>query len=221
MSTFKNLQDDTLDLCQELQGRTDFTLTRIKRLINQGYYDFVRKTRILKDYDDITTVANQTSYDLSDQDIEVLSVKYVSDSGSLLLKPYPGGWSNIPTATTYGTPEFYWYKNINTRSGGKIGTEPTINTSDNTLRIWVSKMFDSELSANDDVPELKLEYHDALVYYATWRLYAIYGHLNEAWSSKTLTFKNLYDGIIKDYLGLEKPMYDIRDFDSRRKFEVG
>lgn len=205
MSTFKQIQDDVLDLCQELQAQTDFTLKRVKRLINRGQIDFARKTKCIESDVSITTVANQAEYSYSDASdlqyfITIDHVRYIQSASDVgdVLKPYPGGWSALPKTMIYGTPTKYWHRKIFNRQGLKIGTWPIAGTSSLTLKVYGSILPTAEMSADGDYPQIADQYHDALVDYAVWRSFELYSHSNGAWANKAFAHKTLYENLVNE-----------------------
>ena len=104
--TFKDIQDLVLDQLQEIQGATDFTLTKLKKYINLGYNDFTRRTRAFTTSYDVTTVADQTSYSIiAGAFYHISHVRYIEDSSTEYgepLRKYPGGYSNLPKNKDFG-----------------------------------------------------------------------------------------------------------------------
>lgn len=204
--TYKQMQDDVLDLCQELQGRTDFTLKRVKRLINIGYKNFCKDTDALTSLFSITTVANQDTYSSSDLAnwafvYRVLSVKYVeetSEFGKELL-PYPGGYAKLPRNKSYGEPDYYYLQDIGATTLRKIGTYPIIAASSETLEIQACHYPLTDLSADTDEPSIEDEYRSAIVYYAAARAMVIYAHSNPAWRTKATDMMSLYRSEIETF----------------------
>lgn len=181
--TFKQMQDDVLDLCQELQRQTDFTLKRVKRMINRGYYDFVKKTDALVGTFSFTTVANQVTYSSSDLTsfahvYKILHVKYLEapDEFGRILKPYPGGYTGLPKLQSTGIPDFYYTLGIGTPGVRKIGTYPIIATSSETLEVLAYYSPSTELSADTDESLIEDEFRESFVFYAVSRLFSMYGH---------------------------------------------
>ena len=211
--TFNQIQDDVLDLCQEIQGQTDFTLKRVKHLINKGYYDFARRAKCIEKTVDITTVANQETYTFADAAnlayiYHIHTVKYIDDSTKfgVPLSPYPGGYANLPENKIYGTPVYYYTKMANDYAGVTIGTYPICSSSSETIRIVGFSFPQAELSADGDVPHIKPGWRDALTYYTVSRLFRMYEHLNPRWERKANTNWALYMDIVQDSkfnLGIE------------------
>ena len=207
MSTFNQLQDDTLDLCQEIAAQTDFTMTKVKRQINRGYYDFVKRTACIQDVIDITTVADQESYTASDaanlayvyKPWLVRYIEYDEDAGSLVdergdvLKPYHGGVSALPDVKYTGTPTHYWTRGVHTRGEFEIGTSPICSSSDRVIRVYAFMFPTADLSSDSDQPLMKEAWQDALVNYAVWKLHLPYVHLNKAWHQKAMEHKYYYE----------------------------
>jgi len=141
--TFKEIQDYLLLQSQELQGLTDYNLPIIKFIINRVYLDIVKKTKCIEDNVDITTVANQFSYSITDSAnlayiYKPYLVRYIRsgiDENGEKLTPYSGGYSNLPENRTYGTPKQYWIRGLHTRSEIEFGTIPICATTGNTIRI--------------------------------------------------------------------------------------
>lgn len=203
---FKDMQDDVLDICQELQGRPDFTIDRVKRMINRGYYGFVKDTDCILDVLSFTTVANQVFYTSSDTAnfayaYKIVSAKYITESSEFgkPLIPYPGGHLNLPRNKGYGEPVYYYTQGVSGTNLKKIGTYPIIDVSSETLEVQVCRFPTTDLSSNTDEPAIHNAYRDALVFYAVWRLYHAYSHLNPAFRAKALEHKNLYRELVDDF----------------------
>lgn len=206
---FKQLQDDVLDYCQELQGSVGFTLTRVKNQINRGYYDFVRRTKCIQTEVTVDTVANQFSYQLDPWFYKIEHVRYIEDasadvlSGSAseigeVLHPYPGGFASLPKNKEYGNPTWYWVRAADDRTKGEIGTVPIVNTSSYTIKIWLSIFPQSDMSTDATVPRIKEAWQDALVHFAVWKLFDSYSHLNAAYLTKSLNHKQQYFELVVD-----------------------
>jgi hypothetical protein len=204
-NTFKQLQDDTLDICQDLQKKPDFTLVRVKRMINRGYRNFCKDTNCIEDVLNFTTVANQQYYSSTDTAnfayaYRVIGAKYITTAtefGKPLVR-YPGGYSKLPKNMAYGTPVYYYDLGMGSVNQRKIGTYPIIDVVE-TLEVKVNRYPTVDLSAIGDIPVIDDEYHDALVFYAVWRLFHAYSHLNREWRNKAMEHKNLYDELVNQY----------------------
>jgi hypothetical protein len=62
-STFVNLQSDVTNaLHAAIKAQSTYSAAEVKRLLNRAYNDFVKRTRAIKDYVDITSVAEQVNY---------------------------------------------------------------------------------------------------------------------------------------------------------------
>jgi hypothetical protein len=203
--TFKNLIDDTLDLCQELQGKPDFTVVRVKRMINRAYYDFARQTRCLRTELNIATVANQESYAINDEVYDFHHLRYVTDSTAeygKILYPYPGGYSKLPRNKGFGEPVYYYIVGIVTRTKSEIGFYPipdAVEAVKGWCTIFPGGTSAPELTLDAHVPLFKDAWHDALVHYAVWKLFASYSHLNPAINRKSLEFKTFYNSDVQDF----------------------
>lgn len=206
-TTFKNMQDDVKDIVQELQGVADFSTTRIKRMLNRGYRNFVKDTDCILDVFSFTTVANQVLYDSSDvanfaYAYKIVSVKYITDATNefgKVLQPYPGGHGRLPEDKSFGEPCWYYTRGISTNGMKKIGTYPIIDVANETLEVQAYRSPISDLSADADEPTIDDEYRDALVYYAVWRLFHSYSHRNPAFRAKAIEHKQLYDEVVEEF----------------------
>lgn len=203
---FKDMQDDVLDYCQDLQGETDFTLTRIKRAINRGYRAFVRATDCIPDVFSFTTVANQQYYDSSDvanwaYAYKVIGVKYIEDSGEWgrVLYPYPGGYEALPINKQYGRPTHYYILAQDGTTVSQVGTYPIVSASNETLEVRAFRYATADLSNNTDEPAMADEYRDALVHFAVWRLHAAYAHKKREWRAKGLEHRAFYQELVDSY----------------------
>lgn len=192
--TFKEIQDLTLDQLQDVQKELDVTLTKIKKYINRAYFDFCKRTGCLQDSYDVTTVANQLAYDVSAAlYLKIEHVRYIADSSEVgePLRPYPGGFANLPREKSYGKPYWYWIRYANQRDSMEIGTWPIANVADKTLRVF-GQDIPTALSDNADVPLVKEPYQDALVTGAVWMMTKAYAHKNRALRGKALDARTEY-----------------------------
>jgi hypothetical protein len=203
--TFKELQDEVLDFCQEIQSRPDFNITRVKRAINRGYYDFAGKTSCLQSEFELTTAVNQESYAINDEIIDFYHVRYIIDATNEYgkpLTPYPGGYAGLPKNKSFGEPSEYWFRGLDTRVKCEIGFYP-IPDAVETIKGWCLCLPGGssapELSSNSDKPLIRDAWQDALVNYAVWKLHATYSHLNKAWRAKALEFKGFYDENVESH----------------------
>ena len=209
--TFLQMQTDALDLLHELQNHTQYSLPKLKHYINQGCIVFARRTRCIEGTVDITTVSNQFEYDESDAAtlaniLVPYHVRYVDGTeNGIPLKPWVGGYTNLPKSYSYGTPYFYWLRNVHTKSqtaptaytGVRFGTWPICGTADKTLRI-VAFMKPSTLVADADTVEFKEDWHDAPVHYAVYKIYQMFSHLRPGWDKKSKEHIALFDRIVSD-----------------------
>ena len=190
-----------MEFCQELQGISTFGRPQIKRQINRGYYDFVKKTGVIQDVIDITSEANKESYDSSDaanlafvyKPELVRHIESGQDEFGDRLFPFPGGFSNLPNIKTPGTPTHYWTRGLHTRAEFVIGTYPIDSASSNIIRVYASMFPTADLSADSDEPLIKEAWQDTLVNYAVWKLFSLYSHQNRAWREKAREHKFYYD----------------------------
>jgi len=201
--TFKQLQDEVLDYCQELQSITDFSITKVKRFINRAQLDFIRQTKCKQLDIDITTVANQVSYTSSDAAnlafaFDVFEVRY--DDGT--------EWGNkltfrdhvtLPEQYQYGRPYEYWITGNHSKGNFTIGTFPIISVSSNTLRVSAFVYPLVDLSANTDEPVIEDAWQDALPEYAAYRLFKIYSHRDKAFVYRSREHKAEYQNYVEDY----------------------
>lgn len=198
--TFKRLQDDVIDLCQELQKNTDLTITKIKNVINRGYYDFVKQTYAITNTIDITSVADKISYTSSDaanlayvyKPYQVRWIQSGVTERGKVLQPFPGGHANLPQRYEYGIPSHYVITQVHTRGNIALQTYPIDSASGNTIRVYAFMFPTADLSGATDQPLIKEAWQDALVKYAVWQLFSQYGHTNPAFRAKSLEYKSFY-----------------------------
>lgn len=203
------MQEDALDLLQELQNHPQYSSTKLKHYINRGIYTFVRKTKCLEGIVEITTVADQVKYDESDEsDITSImipyQVRYVDGTEvGRALKTWVGGYTNLPKKYSYGTPYYYWLKNVHARSvtapstytGVELGTWPICSSSGKTIQ--VDAFFRPQtLVADDDESEIQLEWHDAPVFYGVARMFGMFGHLRTGWQNKSLFYMSEFERMV-------------------------
>ena len=209
--TFLEMQTDALDLLQELQNHPQYSVTKLKQYLNRGSVAFVRKTKCIEGTINITTVSDQFEYTETDEATLVsiylpYQFRYVvgTEVGDIL-KPYPGGYTNLPKTYQYGTPAFYWIRNLHSKSttdpattiGVRVGTWPIAHVADVTLRIdaflWPTTMVE-----NTATPEYKDAWHDAPVYYAVARFFGTFSHLRPAWREKAATYMNEFERLVAE-----------------------
>lgn len=209
--TFSEMQTDVLDILQDWQNHPDYTVTKLKHYINLGNRAFARLTKAIEGTIDITTVSNLFEYTQSNQaNLQYLfkpkQVRYIEASSEIgrKLSPYPAGYTNLPKDKQYGTPYFYWFKNIAgrsiesgstgaiTRQGVSMGTWPIAGTASKTLRVegflWPATMTDDA-----HVPEYDEAWHDAPVYWAAFRLLWLFSEKTSATRQKMADCKNMFD----------------------------
>ena len=209
--TFGQMQTDALDLLQEIQNHPQYTISKLKHYLNQGNMAFARKTKAIEGTIDITTVANQFEYDESDKSTLAniyipYQVRYVdgSEVGDQL-KPWPGGYTNLPKRYSYGTPTYYWLRNLHARSttnpaaytGVRFGTWPIAGTADKTIRIDAF-LHPATLVTEAAEPEYKDTWGDAPVHYAVSRMFAIFSHLNPSWDRKAMFHMSEFERLVSD-----------------------
>lgn len=201
--TFKEMQDLALDQLQELQGATDFTLIKLKKYLNLGYTDFVRRVKPISDSYDITTVANQVSYSIyAARFFGVSHARYIADSSTeygIPLKLWPGGYANLPRFKEFGEPSFIWARYGGDNTAAEVGTVPIISTADVTLRVLGYNLPDP-LSNDSAIPVIHEAYHEAPILWAIWKIGNAYAHKSKAIREKSLTARNEYLELVKDSL---------------------
>ena len=207
-TTFKNMQDAVIaSLHPAIKSRSNYSLDLVKNHINKGYYEFVRRTKCIEGTVDITTVANQSSYTQSDNSsianiMQPYEVRYVESGSSNVgwpLKPYEGGHANLPRTKVYGIPSHYWIRGGNSYGNFEIGTYPIIDASGGTLRIDAFMWPSSELSNDDDEPEIEEAYREALVDYALYKIYRMFKYIDKSWHELSLTYRADFLQIIAEW----------------------
>jgi len=205
--TFKQLQDDTLNLTQELADVAGFTLDVVKRQINRGYRAFVRKTGCIEDVVNITTVAQQQWYTSSDAAniafmYKINAVRYVDSDLGRILRPYPGGYDNLPKTKQYGVPDWYVTQRFSTKGKQRIGSWKIENAGSKVLEVKALMFPTADLSADADQADIIDDFTDAIIWYAVWQLFSQYSHIKREWRAKALGHKALFDGAISEYIAL-------------------
>lgn len=188
-TTFLNLQNDVINaLHPAIIDRTAYSTDEVKRMINRMYFDFIKRTKLIKGTIDVTTVANQASYTSSDAAnlayvYEINEVRMITDSDNgYILMPYPGGHANLPRILTYSSlPGHFWTKGIGTPGEFEIGTWPIHDTTGDTLRIETFLFPTSELSNDSDEPVIEEQHREALAIGALWKLYRQFSYINKDW----------------------------------------
>lgn len=182
--------------------------------INRGYFDFVKRIGGIEDRIDITTVANQEAYTYADTGatnlkygLKIIQVRWDEDSSDYdasdwegqILVPFPGGYANLPKTRVYGRPYYYWYRHVGKKGGMTIGTWNIIDTADQRIRVWFTRMPSSLLSSDTDEPEIPVGWQEALVDFAVWKMYRVYSHKNKEYKEKAITHRDLYFEAVHDY----------------------
>ena len=208
---FSQMQTDALDLLQEIQNHPQYSLDKLKHYLNQGNLAFVRMTRAIETTVNITTVANQFEYDESDASgladmFYAYQIRYVDGTETgRPLKQWVGGFTNLPKEYSYGTPYYYWTRNVHAATvtapsnytGVRIGTWPICSESSKTLQVDGYKR-PATLVGTSDEPEVQPEWHDAIVYYAVYRFYDALSHLNAGWDRKADKFYLKFERLVDD-----------------------
>jgi len=193
--TYKEIQDLVQDQLQEVLAATDMTGAKIRKYINMGYNDFCRRTKILSDNYDITTVADQESYSLvTGAFLHIQHVRYIEDSTTEYgepLKLYPGGYAGLPQQKEFGIPCFYWTRYHGDNTAVEIGTVPIISTSSETLRVFGYKL-PAAMGLDSSVPVIHEAYHEALVLYPVWKMCNAYAHKSRAIREKAREARDEY-----------------------------
>lgn len=207
--TFSEQQTDAIDLMQEIVDHPEYSLAKLKGYLNRGNLTFVRKTKCIEGTIDITTVSNQFEYDESDAaTLANLMIPYLvryvdgTETGRHL-KPWPGGFTNLPKEYSYGEPYYYWIRNVHAATvtapsaytGVRFGTWPIATTASKTVRIH-GFMRPATLSGDSDESEVQPEWHDAMVYYAVSRMFGMVSHLNKAWANKAVFYMSEFERTI-------------------------
>ncbi len=207
--TFLEMQTDALDLLQEIQNHPQYSLVKLKGYINRGNVTFARKTKCIEGTVSITTVANQFEYDESDKvalaNLSIpYQVRYVDGTETgRPLKTWPGGYTNLPKEYSYGTPYYYWVRNVHAATvtapsaytGIRIGTWPIAGESSKIIKI--DGFFrPSTLAGDTHESEIQPEWHDALVYYAVSRMFGMFGHLRAAWAKKSVFYMSEFERMV-------------------------
>lgn len=203
--TYGALKDQVILITQELNEEPEFNINRILQLINHGYVDFARRTMCMSKTFSITTVANQAVYDVDDSVLKVHTVRYVEDSSTEYgyeLKPYPGGYGNLPRIKSYGTPSYYFIRHPHDLTNERdIGTWPIIGTSDKTLE-YDAFYTPGDLSIDGVEPAFNSAYHHALYEYAVWKAYSMFAHKKPEYARKGLEYREYYMERVSDALRL-------------------
>lgn len=201
--TFKEIQDLVLDQLQELSGTTDFTLTKLKKYINLGQVDFARRTKLLTNKFDITTVANQESYAIANaRFIDILHVRYIEDNTTeygRALRLFPGGYVNLPRQKLFGTPEQFWIRYGGDNVAMEIGTIPIASASSETISVFGHNL-PVDLSADGDITLINQAYHEALILYPVWKIANAYAHKSPAIRNKAIAARDEYLEIVQTAL---------------------
>ena len=208
---FVGMQTDAIDLLHEIQNQPTYSLDKLKKSINRGNLVFVRRTKCLEDTIDITTVANQFEYNVSDAATLAnlmipIHVRYVDGTEvGRPLKTWPGGFTNLPREYSYADPVYYWWRNVHAATvtdpspytGVIFGTWPICGTSAKTIRVY-GFMRPAALVDNEDTSEIQPEWHDAPVYYAVSRMFGMFGHLRKEWQNKSLLYMNMFESMVNE-----------------------
>jgi hypothetical protein len=170
MSTFKNLQDETLERLEEVSTASlvVFTLAELKEAINEGYADISERT----EWNEVSeTVSVSTQYvDIMDSvtiDTRLLSVSKAYNNASAEWLRWTT-WKELDARdwrwdTVTGTPEWMFLRGLQ-----KLGFYPTPTGATN-IDIFYTKM-PTPLAADGDTPGFPDQFHRALVHYALYDL---------------------------------------------------
>jgi len=206
-------REEVLGLIQELQGKFDITRAHLNKYINDGYRAFVRDTKCIEDRIDVTTVANKFEYATADAAniafiLQINEVRHIESGQTEVgrpLKPFPGSYGGLPEEYVYGRPIWYWMRgmlseDLTTNNARRLGVWPIDSTSSNTIRLHVSRMPLSDLSADGDQPEIEPAWHEAIEFYAAMKFFRKYGHEKPVWRRKYLELKAEYQELVSNYI---------------------
>lgn len=222
--TFAEIRADSLDIIQDWQQHGDYTVAKLNHYINLGNREFVRRTKCIEGNIDITTVANQFEYDQSDAAglqyyLKAQQVRYIEVSTEVgrKLDPYPGGYFNLPKDKVYGTPYFYWIRNVQgrtiesgstgsiSRTGIRLGTWPIISSAGDpdgdtiaiTLRIE-GYLYPATMTADTHIPEYDEAFHTAIVHYAAYRILRMFSEKFPEVRQKSIEQKQEFESIVEE-----------------------
>jgi hypothetical protein len=130
--------------------------------LRKGEEDFCRRTHALLRYDEsVTTVANQSQYDLNNRLLQVYAIRL--DGEENLLPPIRGAaYSAVMGSTITATPRTY--KPVSPR---KIALYPTPDDAYDVYYVG-AYLPDYDLETYSD-PSIDEDHHEALAWYAAFR----------------------------------------------------
>jgi len=200
------IRNEVVDLIQVLTRMPDYNVADVDKLINRGYRDFVRKAELRPAKTvDVTVTPGKQWYSITDipslrQIIDVINVQYIlageSDNG-YWLRPMPV--SKVPKYSTEGIPRFYILRRPanSVINDFEIGLYPVPNDAGKLIIDGYIRLQD-ELTLDDDSPdEIPDEYHEALIYYAAWRMFLKYSHRSKEFYAKAREMERLYKAIVQ------------------------
>ena len=148
-------------------------------------------------------MANQKVYDVDDSVIKIHTVRYVEDSSTEWgrpLKPFPGGYNNLPRILSFGIPQYYFIRAPHDLTNERdIGTYPVIATSDETLE-YDAFYTPGDLSLDVAEPAFNSAYHHAIYEYAIWKAYMMFSHKKAEYLRKAMDFERMYLDHVADAL---------------------
>lgn len=182
---------------------THFADSVINTRIDRAQEDFARRTKMLRTEDSITTVANTFKYDMSTliatNFISLDHVRYVDDATNDvgdILRPFPGGYRNLPKSKQFGTPSFYVHRFPHTRLTAEFIAWPIPDTSSKTITMQ-GAYAPAALADDSAVSTIPVIYHDAMAYHAAYMLLSVHMRRSGLDVNKVQWMKNEYLEIIE------------------------
>ncbi len=194
---------------REMVAQTDSTNTQysdslLNTRINRGYRDFVRRTKCFETSEPITTVANQLEYRqgtaYTTEFFQIHTVRHIIDASNEVgepLKPYPGGYNNLPRIKAFGKPYHYIVRFPHQVNNTRLIFWPIPATSGETIEIS-GYNFAPDLTGDNDIPKIKESFHEALVFYTVWKILFPYAHKSAIAMAKMNQAKQDYFDLVSE-----------------------
>jgi hypothetical protein len=139
------------------------TNDKLNRTINEGLRRFVRETLCLHDVSTLTTAAGTAAYPLPADSLNPPNVHQVIWDKYVL---HPMSYLETRDLNSYlhtsGSPTSFYFNN------GQLCLYPVPDSAKELKIVYYNKP--AELSADDDVPEIPEEFHEALANYAAYQI---------------------------------------------------
>ena len=163
---FSALKSRVLQKLNESVSAPQFwSIDNIGSFLNEGYEDLILTTKILESSATLSTVADTFIYSLADNCLEIIRMYY--ETTDRIIRPM--SWEQLQAI------DRWWVDTANTYpryhiplSSQNVFLYPNVSDSESSCITYWFKAIAQEMSADEDVPDTRDTFHDALVDFATF-----------------------------------------------------